>query len=710
MGATVDIDIGGTFTDCVVVADGRMVRQKTPTTRYNLSVGFRRAIEGAAHELDLSLEELLAQVDVIRYSTTLAMNTLIERSGPKLGLITTAGYEHTMLIGRARQWADGLHPTEIKNMSRIRKPAPLIPFEMTVGVRERLDCFGHVIIPLSKDDVREKLQILVDRGAKGFVVSLLWSFLNPTHEQLVRDVIEEEYPDRYLGNLPIMLSSEVQPKWHEYPRTNVTILNAYLQTEMTAQLSGLAEELRERGYQRPLTIINNVGGMAKVARTRAVDTYGAGPVAGLFGAGFLSRLYGFEKVIVSDMGGTSFDFGLVTGGEPSFYRDWPVIDRWATESSMIEVSTIGAGGGSIAWLNETMGNRLEVGPRSAGSNPGPACYDLGGTQPTVTDADVVLGYLNPANFLGGKIQLNRDRAIEAIGSIAGPLGMTVEEAAAAIRKVVYANMASVIAKEILLKGHDPKAFVLFAYGGAGPTHCCHYAAHLRIGKIVTFPYASVFCALGGSTMDLCHVYEKSRHIVLFSPKLPGGFLADCTPFNNIVAELKESAFRDMASEGFRPDQVNFSLDLEMRYGFQLNTTRISSPVVRLSDREDAVALFEAFNAQYKRRYGEISATPEAGVNIESYYLIARVLLAKPALPVHELGAGDAYAALCGHRRAYWPESAGFAPTHVYDAEALRAGNVISGPAIVEARDTTYVVPPGWRYAIDRYFNGIIERV
>src|SRR3990172_2866662 len=187
MGATVDIDIGGTFTDCVVVADGRMVRQKTPTTRYNLSVDFRRAIEGAAHELDLSLEELLAHVDVIRYSTSLAMNTLIERSGPKLGLITTAGDEHTMLIGRARQWADGLHPTEIKNMSRIRKPAPLIPFEMTVGVRERLDCFGHVIIPLSKDDVRQKLQILVDRGAKGFVVSLLWWFLNPAHEQLVRN-------------------------------------------------------------------------------------------------------------------------------------------------------------------------------------------------------------------------------------------------------------------------------------------------------------------------------------------------------------------------------------------------------------------------------------------------------------------------------------------------------------------------------------------
>jgi len=350
MEATIDIDVGGTFTDCLIVSGKRMARAKSPTTGYNLSVGFRRAVEDAASQLDVSLSDLLQKTSVIRYSTTLAMNTLIQRTGPKLGLITTAGQEHMLLIGRSRAWADGLHPRERRYMYLAEKPEPLISSDMTVGVRERIDCFGNVAIALQKEEVRHKVQSLVDKGARGFVVSLLWSFINPVHEQLVREVIQEEYPDRYLGNMPILLSSEVQPKWHEYPRTNVVILSAYLHTEMTGQLSALGEELRDYGYKKPLSIINNVGGVAKLSRTRAVDTFGAGPIAGLLGASWISKLYGFPNVLVTDMGGTSFDYGVLLDGSCRFYQDWPVIDRWATETSMVEVNTIGAGGGSIAWL------------------------------------------------------------------------------------------------------------------------------------------------------------------------------------------------------------------------------------------------------------------------------------------------------------------------------------------------------------------------
>lgn len=711
MGIVLDIDIGGTCTDCVIIRDKEIIREKTLTTRHDLSVGFRKAIEGAARKIGMSLEALMAQTDAISYSTTLAMNSLIERTGPKIGLITTAGHEHMLMIGRSRQWADGKHIQDRRRMSRIQKPVPLIPYEMTVGLRERIDYAGNVLVALTKDEIRVKLQQLVDKGAQGFVVSLLWSFMNPAHERMVREVIEEEYPDHYLGNMPAILSSDVQPKWHEYPRTNMAVINAYLQGDMSEQLSGLGNELRQQGFDKPLMIINNMGGMARVARTRAVDTYGAGPVAGMFGAGYISsKYYGFDKVIVSDMGGTSFDFGLVIGGEPVYFQEWPVIDQWATESSMVQVNTIGAGGGSIAWINDAMGGRLEVGPRSAGSNPGPACYDLGGVEATVTDADVILGYVNPSNFLGGRIPLNAEKAHVAMEKIAGSMGVSVVEAAAAVKKVVDANMGNVIAKEVLLRGHDPKQFVLFAYGGAGPVHCAGYGAYLGAGKIVTFSYSSVFCALGGATMDLKHIYESSRHILVYRHKASVPYLTDLAEFNTAVDGLKAQAVRDMRSEGFRPEHVQFSLDLDMRYGGQFYMTRVPITRVRLESIQDVREIVDLFSAHYKRRYGEISASPESGVSVENFYLTARVELSKPELPSFDLTGPDPREALQGERSVYWDAYGDFRTTSIYHADRLRPGNTVEGPAIIEAADTCFVIPPGMKYSLDRYLTGIMENV
>lgn len=712
MSTTIDIDIGGTFTDCVVVRDEQVVSKKTLTTRHNLSMGFRRVIEDSARELGDSLDDLLLRTDMIRYSTTVAMNTLIERKGPRLGFITTAGHEHMLYIGRARQWADGLHPSEWRHVAKIRKPDLLVPLDLTVGVHERVDCMGNVVEGLNPDEVRDAVRYLVDQGVRGFVVCLLWSFINPVHEQQIKAIIQEEYPDTYLGNMPVMLSSEVHPKWHEYPRANVTLLNAYLQTEMTEQLRGLADELRDHGYRRPLMVINNVGGMAKIARTRAVDTYGAGPVAGLFGAAHLGQQYGYPNIVVSDMGGTSFDFGLVTGGTIDSYSPWPVVDRFATEMSVIEVKTLGAGGGSIAWVNRSLGNVLEVGPTSAGSNPGPVCYNLGGTEPTVTDADVVLGYIDPEYFLGGRMRLDLDKARRAIEEkIARPLGLGVEEAAMAISKVVGANMGNTIAKELYLKGHNPSDFVLFAYGGAGPTHCCEYGSYLGTPKIVTFPFASVFCAMGGSTMDLVHNYEQSRHIPLYNPYTASGspFFDDYEQFNTVVTDLQKAALRDMTGEGFQADQVRFTLEVEMRYGGQYHLTRVASPSMSLHDVDGVKALYDAFNTEYERRYSALTAYPEAGIEIENFCLTARVPLSKLDLPRHELHGPDAGSARKGVRPVYWEEAGTPQPTAIYDMRGLCAGNVVEGPAVLEAVDTTCVVPPGWRFTVDQYLNGILER-
>jgi N-methylhydantoinase A len=707
MEATIDIDVGGTFTDCLVVCGDRISRAKSPTTGYNLSVGFRRAVDEAARQLDMTLPRLLQQTAVIRYSTTLAMNTLIQRTGPKLGLITTAGQEHMLLIGRSRAWADGLHPRERRYMYLAQKPEPLISSEMTVGVHERIDCFGDVVIPLQKEEVRRKIQQLVDRGARGFVVSFLWSFLNPIHEQMVREVIQDEYPDRYLGNMPILLSSEVQPKWHEYPRTNVTVLSAYLHTEMTEQLSALGEELREYGYSKPLSIINNVGGVAKLSRTRAVDTFGAGPIAGLLGSSWIAKLYGFPNVVVTDMGGTSFDYGVLLDGSCRFYQDYPVIDRWATETSMIEVNTIGAGGGSIAWLNELMGNKLEVGPRSAGSNPGPACYDLGGTEPTVTDADVVLGYINPDYFLGGKMKLSREKALTSMETISKPLGLTPVEAASHIRTVVDANMGNTILKEVMLRGFAPGQFVVFAYGGAGGTHCVDYNSHLKAPRIVTFPFASVFCALGGATLDLKQCYEASKHVSLYNPMRLPAYLAEYE-FNQVIEGLKELALRDLKSEGFSPEEAVLGLELDMRYGDHLMLTRVASPRVRLEGDDDVKAICDAFTAIHLARYGELAAIPVTGINVESFYLFATVPLSKPELPSYPLEGESPDLAAKGKRPVYWKQLNDFQETDIYDAELLRPGNVVRGPAVIEARDTTVVVPPEWKYSVDQYLSGIIE--
>jgi N-methylhydantoinase A/oxoprolinase/acetone carboxylase beta subunit len=709
MNSSIDIDIGGTFTDCVLMRNGELTRWKSPTTRYDLAVGVRDAIQGCAEQGELSYGDLLAQLDVVRYSTTIAMNALLERKGPKLGVITTAGNEHMFLIGRSRQWADGLYQREVRNMARIKKPQPLIPLEMVVGIRERIDYSGKVVCPIDADDVAAKVRQLVDNGAQGFVVVLLWSHVNSIHEDAVRQIIEDSYPDVHLGGTPVFCSSEVAPTWHEYPRANTTVLNAFLQAALQNELSSLGHELRVQGYRKPLLVVNNVGGAAKVSRTRALDTWGAGPVAGLFGSAFLANRYGLEQVVVTDMGGTSFDFGTVTGGEARFYTEQPVIDRWLTETSMIEVKSIGAGGGSIAWLNAELDNRLEVGPQSAGANPGPACYAQGGREPTVTDADVVLGLLDPDFFLGGRIRLDRELAERAIRRrIADPLGIDVMEAAVAIRRAIDAHMGDVIAKEIYLRGLDVREFSLFAYGGAGPLHCTDYVRQLSpTMDCYTFLYSSVFCALGAATMDLRHLYERSSHISLCEPRAQS-WLEDFETFNAVVHQLRQDAERDVVSEGFSVDDMSFSLELDMRYDSQQHLTRVRSPHLTLASNQDVRDLAAAFSTEYVRRFTEISLDPNGAVEIENFHLSAQVQRPKPVLMELAQGTADATSARIGSRDVFWPDLGRQVSTNVYSANDLLAGNVIQGPAIVQAADTTIVVPTDRTLTIDRIGTALLR--
>lgn len=707
---SLDIDVGGTFTDCVLFFDGQFLQLKVPTTPYNLSVGFRTGIDGLAQRLGVSTNELLSRLEVVRYSTTVALNALIQRTGPKLGVITTAGNEHMLVVGRSsRSWMAGKHSREIRNLARIARPAPLVDLDVVVGVNERIDYKGSVIRPLDADDLRAKVHYLVDRGVQGIVVALFWSHVNPVHENQIRDVIEEIYPDVHLGSMPIYLSSEVEPRWHEYPRVNATLLNAYLKGALRDDLMTIAYDLRDNGYTKPLEIVNNSGGSAKTSRTCALDTYGAGPVAGLHGSARLAQACGLSDVITTDMGGTSFDFGLILDGAVRSFSEGAVVDKWMTERSMVEVASIGAGGGSIAWLNEIMGSRIEVGPQSAASNPGPACYEMGGREPTVTDADVVLGYLNPDRFLGGRMPLNAELATRAIHRHIGkPLGLDVVEAASAIRQTIDAKMGDALGKEIMLRGLDPAAFAMFAFGGAGPLHGPDYARRVNAGMpCYSFLYSSVFCALGGATTDLAHLYQRSAHITLYDP-VADRLLDEVARFNAVIDALVVEAERDIRSEGFASNDIVYSLQVDFRYGAQYYLTRVTTPMLRLDSETDVKALTEACRNEYVRRYSEISVFEEAGIDVENFYLTATVDLPKPQLPQIESGPADPSLARSGMRDVYWPQRAGFTKTPVFVAHQLRAGNVIEGPAVVEADDTTMIVPPEYTLRVNAVGGCIVE--
>ena len=703
---SIDIDVGGTFTDLVLNYNGKTLIKKVPTTPYDLSVCFSRVIEEGAGSLSMKIDELLPGIEMIRYSTTIAMNRLIEKKGPRLALITTEGHEDVVLIGRGAQWIDGTRVAERRNLAVQRKPDPLIPRDMIVGVKERVDSRGRVIRPLDEDDVRKKVRHLVNRGARGFVVSLLWGFLNPVHEKRVKEIIRDEYKEFHIGYLPVVLAGQVVGKLGEYERSLAAILDAYLQRSMQIELSAMWDKLRERGYKKPLLMIQSSGGIAEVFRTTASRTFNSGPVSGLMGAHHVAKTLGYKNVVMTDMGGTSFDVGLVVEDSVRSYDFRPIIDKWMVGITMIKTLSIGAGGGSIASVNRLLKNQVQVGPKSAGSMPGPACFSLGGTEATVTDADLVLGYLNPDFYFGGKIRLDKNRSIQAIrDKVAKPLGISVEESAEMIRKIVNGNMASAIMKEVHLRGYSPEDFILFVGGGAGPTHAEGFKADIE--KAVTFAFSPVFCAFGSSTMDIMHVHEVSKKLTLMEP-VSQKLMEDYAAFNSSVATLLEHAQRDLRGDGLDMADASYILELDMLYGGQFHVKRALSPRLSIAGAADVKAICDAFEKEFSEAFSPFVVNPEGGVFIESFILKAVVPVRKIELPTMKLEGASAAAARKGERSVYWPSAKDFQTTPVYANDLLRPGNVIEGPAVVESEYTTLVVPPSTRFSIDERGLGILQ--
>jgi N-methylhydantoinase A/oxoprolinase/acetone carboxylase beta subunit len=702
---SIDIDVGGTFTDLVMNVDGHSVQAKVPTTSYDLSVCFLNVIEVGAQELGLTLDQVLRRIGIVRYSTTIAMNRLIERKGPRLALLTTEGHEDAILIGRGAQWVDGTRLHERRNLAAQQKPVPLIPRRMIAGIKERVDGRGRVMRPLDEDDAREKINRMVDRGARGFVISLLWSFLNPAHERRLKEIIREEYKEYHIGYLPVVLSSDVLGKLGEYQRSMTAILDAYLHRSLQIELSAMWDKLRDYGYNGSFMMVQNSGGVAEIYKASASRTYNGGPVAGLIGARDIARQLGYMNVVASDVGGTSFDIGLVVSADVRNYEFNPIIDRWMVGLAMIQSLSIGAGGGSIARINRDLGNRIEVGPQSAGSYPGPACYNQGGTEPTVTDADLVLGYLNPDYYFGGRMKLNKSTAERALRKMAKPLGMDVIEVASIIRRIVDEHMASAIRKEVVLRGYRPEEFVLFAFGGGGPTHAAGY--HGDIPQTVIFPYSPVFCALGSSIMDIVHVYEASRRMTMIEP-FTGKAVVDRETFNSVVRELKEQAEQELLTEGLNPHDAVYVLELDMLYGGLIQPKRTATPGLFLKSEEDVWDFYKRFEQEFSEAFSPLIVNLPGGVYIETFILKAIVPSHKVELVTRELQGRDPEAARKGSRPAYWPGIKAWRETPVYHEDGLLPGNEVAGPAILESEYTTVVIPPEMMYRVDAYGLGIIS--
>jgi N-methylhydantoinase A len=691
----ISVDIGGTFTDCLVAWDGSYVQAKALTTHHNLSDGFNEALDRACAALALDRTSVLSAVDSVRYATTLGTNALIERSGPRIGALVTAGFEATIPLSRGRGYGEGLDELGRNDLSSGTRPVPLVPQRLIHSVRERIDYAGAVVLALDEDDTRAALRALVDAGAEALVVVLTNAVENPVHERRVQEIFLEEYPAHQLGAIPILLSHQMSGRKGEYVRANSTIVAGYLHSTMYYALSELEQNLREHGYHKPMLVNHNSGGMAQLNSTDALQTIHSGPVAGIAASEHLAREMALGNVVATDMGGTSFDIGLVAADGTKHYDFMPVVDRWLVTVPMIHLVTLGAGGGSIARY-DALHQSIAVGPTSAGSSPGPACYDRGGIRPTVTDADLMLGYLDPHRYAGGNITLSPKRARFAIDEEFGDhLDLPTEEIAALIKAEVDEQMAGGIAKELRLRGYQPAEFTMLAYGGNGPLHACGIASHLGIGTVLVPPYSSVFSALGAGNTPQLHIHERTVPITLFDATTRVLF-SDFGTFNDIVAELEARGRGDLVRQGLPADLVQHRLELDMRYGNQLVTMAVTADITRMHSVGDCLHLAELFAADYAKRYGAGSQSPEAGIRVTTVRVASYVPTETVSFDAARATGDLTRPEPEGVRPCRFPGADGPVEVAVYDEAALSNGSLVTGPAVVTAATTTYLIEPGWR--------------
>ncbi len=682
MGYTIGVDIGGTFSDCVVLDEsGRVFHGKAQSTHSSSPVeGMFRGLEDLAGQTGDTLRSLLGATTEFCHGTTIGTNLIVERNGARVGLIATRGHGDALLMMRGRGRTAGAPPDRILNVRDTDKPEPLVPRERVVEITERVSVDGSVLVALDEEDVRAAVERLLAEDVEAIAVALLWSFRHPAHEQRVREIARELAPGTYVS-----ISSDIAPRQGEFERTVATVINAYIGPASSRYLDRLAGELRASGLGPSAFIMQANGGVMPVAAAgeRPVQTIGSGPAGGLAGTRKVAALAGHRNVIATDMGGTSFEVGLIVDGEPILASE-SVIEQYTFKVSHLDVRSIACGGGSIARIDPRSGG-LIVGPESAGSDPGPACYGRG-TEATVTDADVVLGLIDPERFLGGEMALDTEASVRAVQQLAVAGGLSLEQAAAGILQVNGNNAATLIRQRTVQQGLDPREFALYAFGGAGPVHAFAFARDLGVREVL-IPLgngASTLSAYGIAASDVMQVFEHEC-------RFPAPF--DTAALGATIESVQAQAVADLEAAGFHRTAVRVSVSALARYvGQWMQELVLAVPETDAGVKEGA--LEERFRTEYTRLYGAAAMSPFHQPEIFTIRVAAVVGLGGSETDPHEMQAG-------AHRRVeaertrevYWPGDGRWTTTAVFDTSP-EAGEAMHGPAVVQLRHTTISVAAG----------------
>lgn len=676
-GYRIGCDVGGTFTDLICVTPaGEVVLDKTPTTLDDQSVGVMNGIAQLAERFGLSLEDFCRQIDIVVHGTTTADNTMIEMNGAPTGLLVTRGHRDEIEMRR-------VHKEEIWDPS-YPAPIPIARRRVRIPIPERCAYDGEVLEALDEDAVRAGLQRLKQFGCTSIAVMYLFSFVNPAHERRTLELIREEYPDVE----HVSLSHEVMAAGPEFERVSTTLVNAYVAPQIARYTSRLVDSLRSSGYAGPVLIMQATGGVMPpdyVAK-KAVTLLGSGPTGGVMGSAVAASAAHAPDFVAVDMGGTSFDICLVRGGRPEVKTDRNWRYRYYIGIPMVDVRSVGAGGGSIARVRQ---GALLVGPESAGSSPGPACYGRGGTAATVTDADAVLGYLPIGNFAGGRMTLDVDASRTAITrDVAEPLGVDVIEAAWGIERIVNANMANATRRVLASYGADPRDLAIIAYGGNGPLHACALATELGAARVLVPKAAPAFSALGLLVAD--YVVDVLRSYVIPISQV------EVERLRGLMSEVADEVAKELAPAGLPEGATHTELYVQMAYGGQNADMSVPCPEGLSLDETGLLDLTQRFHDLHESDRGFAFRNQQP--QVRGVRLIARGETTKPG-HLAELGTvTDAASARASTRPVYWGTD--FVDTPVYDGRVLGAGATIDGPALIEEAFTVVAVAPGWRCELD----------
>jgi len=690
----VGVDCGGTFTDLVMMDEkGRVSVAKSSSTPQDPSV----AVESVIKKSGIDLKD----VTFFSHGATVGANTVIQNKGVKTAIVTTKGFRDILELRRGQRVLD--RPTDMYNLQMdlpqdyVGGYSPLVERPYRFEIPERLDHRGNVVKTLDEEAVRLVAGEIRDKGVESVAVCYYFGFVNPVHEQRTREILEELLP-----GVPISLSSEVLPIIREYERLSTTTINAYVMPIMRAYLQNLRNKLNDLGYQKAYYVMQSGGGImsSDKAGLRPVYTIDSGPAGGVTAAADLGRKLGYPDVISFDMGGTTAKVCVIRGGKPEVTTNFWIDGKYFVGAPVMDMVEIGAGGGSMAWIDSA--GAVHVGPQSAGADPGPACYNRGGTEPTVTDADLVLGFINADYFLGGDMSVDVEASGAAIKEkIADRLGMGISEAAHGIYRLINANMLGAMRIVTVQRGYDPRDFSLLVSGGTAAVHAVRVAQELHIPRVICPLSPGTFSAYGLITADAR--YDVYRSYVFLTSQADPGVM------QGIYDDLKKEAEGEIEKLGFKSEEIKRHYAIDMRYSGQAHEVAMEIPPDMIQgkmDRSSIQKLEAMFHERHKSLFGH--ASPEGGVEFITLSVAAIGPIEKEEMYEIEEGSEDSEHAMKGVRQVFFEDFKGYGDCNTYDRYALKANNVIRGPAIVEQMDTTIVIPPKQRARVDRFGNIMID--